>query len=368
MAVAGIDLEIAAGSVFGLIGPNGAGKTTLLKMLSTLSKPDSGRIERHGLDIRENVREARAKIGYMPEQFGTFRGLHCRGYLEYFGRAYGVSGPPLQRSINDILDLTDLSAVEERPTTGLSTGMKQRLSLAKTLLHDPEVLLLDEPSSGLDPRARIEIRSLLNELSGMGETIVISSHILADLEEICSEVAIIEEGALVWRGSPPRNPTDHSIRVLRSVPMTSQRQRPWSRSSMASPSQPLPPPCSSSSSKAALAIECSQLSSKVALKSAPSRLRKSNSRGSSSRGPEGSFHDGLGEKLPREPVGGPPARDQFKRRQIGMAFPARQRDGDSLRRQRLCLGLGASPITEALPYPKRGGCSTSSPCSVCRQP
>ena len=222
VAVAGIDLDVASGSVFGLIGPNGAGKTTLLKMLSTLSKPDSGSIELDGFDIGDDVRRARLKIGYMPDQFGTFRGLDCRGYLEFFGRAYGAAGAELERSIDDILELTDLTAVAERATSGLSTGMRQRLALAKTLLHDPELLLLDEPSSGLDPRARVEIRSLLKELSGMGKTIVISSHILADLEEICSDIAIIEEGKVVWSGALARltdegakGPLESSLEVAR---------------------------------------------------------------------------------------------------------------------------------------------------------
>jgi ABC-2 type transport system ATP-binding protein len=201
MAVDDVDLTVPAGSVFGLIGPNGAGKTTTLKMIATLIKPDAGRVVVCGHDVAEDVRSARRALGYMPDQFGTFRVVNCVEYLEFFGRAYGLFGQDLARRVEAVLELTDLGAVREEPTSALSTGMRQRLCLAKTLLHDPRVLVLDEPASGLDPRARIEIRSLLRELGRMGKTVIISSHILADLEEICSDVAIIELGKVVWSGS-----------------------------------------------------------------------------------------------------------------------------------------------------------------------
>ncbi|HLU46950.1 MAG TPA: ABC transporter ATP-binding protein, partial [Planctomycetota bacterium] len=140
------------------------------------------------------------RLGYMPDTFGTFPGLSCTDYLEFFGRIYGLHGRHLEERVRAVLDLTDLGGVRDELTSALSMGMKQRLSLAKTLLHDPDILVLDEPASGLDPRARIEIRSLLKELGKMGKTIVISSHILADLEEICSSVGILEEGRVVWHG------------------------------------------------------------------------------------------------------------------------------------------------------------------------
>lgn len=199
-AVEAMSLEIPTGSLFGLIGPNGAGKTTTLKMLATLVKPDRGRILIDGADITRDVREVRTRAGYMPDAPGAFRGLTCEEYLLFFGRAYGLHSRRLARRVEDVIELTDLSGLREDLTTALSTGMRQRLLLAKTLLHDPALLLLDEPASGLDPRARIEIRSLLKILSRMGKTIVISSHILADLEEICTDVGIIEEGRLVWHG------------------------------------------------------------------------------------------------------------------------------------------------------------------------
>ncbi len=200
-AVAGIDLTIDRGQVFGLIGPNGAGKTTTLKMLSTLIKPDEGTIEIDGLDICRDVRAIRQIVGYMPDAFGVFRDLDCEDYLQLFGRSHGIGGSELERRVDDVLELTDLDTVRTQLSGSLSMGMRQRLSLAKTLLHDPQVLVLDEPSSGLDPRARIEIRSLLKELSRMGKTIVISSHILADLEEICSNICLIDHGLSVWSGS-----------------------------------------------------------------------------------------------------------------------------------------------------------------------
>ena len=200
VAVADVRLEIPSGSVFGLIGPNGAGKTTTLKMIATLIKPDEGAVRVCGYDVADSIREVRSLLGYMPDRFGTFRGLTCQEYLEYFGRTYCLHGVELHARLADVLELTELDRVRGELTSALSTGMKQRLSLAKTLLHDPQVLVLDEPASGLDPRARIEIRSLLDELGKMGKTIVISSHILADLEEICTDVGIIEQGAVVWSG------------------------------------------------------------------------------------------------------------------------------------------------------------------------
>ena len=199
--VRSIDLEVPKGSIFGLIGPNEAGKTTMLKMIATLIKPDSGRISVAGLDVSRDVRAVRRILGYMPDQFGAFRNGTCADYLEFFARAYGYHGDALRERVNAVLSLTDLDGLRLEGTAALSTGMRQRLSLAKTLLNDPEVLVLDEPASGLDPRARIEIRSLLRELGTMGKTIIISSHILTDLEEICSDVAILELGRVVWSGS-----------------------------------------------------------------------------------------------------------------------------------------------------------------------
>jgi len=200
-AVRELDLKVPAGSVFGLIGPNGAGKTTTLRMISTLVKPDSGRIAVGDFDVSRDVRKARRILGYMPDQAGVLRGLSSEEYLQFFARAYGYRGAQLRERIEAVISLTDLGGLREESVSALSMGMRQRLSLAKTLLHDPQVLVLDEPASGLDPRARIEIRALLKELGRMGKTILISSHILADLEEVCTDVAILEEGKLVWSGS-----------------------------------------------------------------------------------------------------------------------------------------------------------------------
>lgn len=200
-AVDGIRLEVPEGSVFGLIGPNGAGKTTTLKMVGTLVKPDRGRVVVAGNDLAVSPRTARKILGYMPDLFGHFRGLSCLEYLEFFGRAHDLRGAELAGRVEAVLELTDLRGKRDELTSALSTGMRQRLCLAKTLLHDPRVLVLDEPASGLDPRARIEIRSLLQELGRMGKTVLISSHILSDLEEICTHAAILEAGRVVWGGS-----------------------------------------------------------------------------------------------------------------------------------------------------------------------
>lgn len=200
-AVDAIDLEIPRGSIFGLIGPNGAGKTTTLKMIATLIRPDGGEVTVEGLDAGTRARDIRRRMGYMPDAFGAFPGLSCQEYLFYFGRCYGLGGRDLAGRVEDVLALTDLEGLREELTPALSTGMRQRLCLAKTLLHDPDFLVLDEPASGLDPRARIEIRVLLKELGTMGKTIIISSHILADLEEICTDIGIIEQGQVAWQGS-----------------------------------------------------------------------------------------------------------------------------------------------------------------------
>jgi ABC-2 type transport system ATP-binding protein len=200
-AVDGVDLDVRPGSVYGLIGPNGAGKTTALRMMATLILPDAGSIRVAGRDLPDGVAEARRTIGYMGDRPGSFRGFSSEEYLAYFGRLHGLRREVLRKRIETVLDLTDLGPVRDERVSVLSTGMRQRLALAKTLIHDPEILILDEPASGLDPRARIEIRELLKELGRMGKTVVISSHILADLEDICSDIGILEKGRLVTAGS-----------------------------------------------------------------------------------------------------------------------------------------------------------------------
>jgi len=199
-AVDNLTLNIAEGEIFGFIGPNGAGKTTTIKMLATLLVPTSGSIRIAGMNPEEEPREVRSKIGYMPDSFGVYPDLAVWEYLDFFGAAYRI--PPQKRSalIDDVLELTDLTAKKYDVVEALSRGMKQRLCLAKTLLHDPAILLLDEPASGLDPRARVEIRELLKELKKMKKTILISSHILSELSDFCTSIGIIEKGRLIVSG------------------------------------------------------------------------------------------------------------------------------------------------------------------------
>jgi ABC-2 type transport system ATP-binding protein len=201
VAVRDVSMEIEGGQLLGLIGPNGAGKTSLLKMIATLSKPDRGVVSVLGHDASVEVAPIRRRLGYMPAEFGRMPDMTVHEYLSYFGAAAGVPRRERMRRIEDVLELVDLVGRRDTLVGSGSTGIKQRILIAKTLVHDPDLLVLDEPAAGLDPRARIEIREVLMELNRLGKTIIVSSHILADLEEICDAVAILEGGRLVAQGA-----------------------------------------------------------------------------------------------------------------------------------------------------------------------
>ena len=200
VALNNLNLRIEEGACFGYIGPNGAGKTTTIKILATLLRPSWGEARVCGHVVGYESRKIRPVIGYVPDFFGAYNDMVVQEYLEFFASAYGLTGQNGRRIVGDVLDLTDLVYKRDAPVDGLSRGMKQRLSIARVLLHDPKVLLLDEPASGLDPRARIEIRELLKELHRMGKTILISSHILHELAELCTTIGIIERGEMVFQG------------------------------------------------------------------------------------------------------------------------------------------------------------------------
>jgi ABC-2 type transport system ATP-binding protein len=199
-AVQNLNLAIPQGSLFGLIGPNGAGKTTTLRMLAGLLDPTSGEILVNGLPVTQKGNDLRRQIGYMPDFFGVYEDLVVWEYLDFFARCYNLPAKRRAQVIDELLDLVDLSEKREAYVHTLSRGMRQRLCLAHAMVHDPQVLLLDEPASGLDPRARVEMRELLRELGAMGKTVVLSSHILAELAELCDSIGIIERGQLVVSG------------------------------------------------------------------------------------------------------------------------------------------------------------------------
>ncbi len=202
MALSNLNLEINQGDCFGFIGPNGAGKTTTIKVLSTLLKPTWGEARIDGLSVGPvNARQVRSVIGYVPDYFGSYDDMVVQEYLEFFAATYNIKGDKRKQVIGDVLDLTDMAYKIDAEVNSLSRGMQQRLSVARVLLHDPKVLLLDEPASGLDPRARIEMRELLKELHRMGKTILISSHILLELADLCNRVGIIEQGELKYNGT-----------------------------------------------------------------------------------------------------------------------------------------------------------------------
>lgn len=203
VALDSLNLTVEEGDCFGFIGPNGAGKTTTIKILATLLKPSSGQAIIDGLTVGYQNRQIRPVIGYVPDFMGAYEDMVVTEYLEFFAACYNIHGEARRKVVADVLDLTDLNYKATAEVNSLSRGMQQRLSIARVLLHDPKVLLLDEPASGLDPRARIEIRELLKELKRMGKTILISSHILHELSELCNVVGVIERGQLLFSGSIP---------------------------------------------------------------------------------------------------------------------------------------------------------------------
>jgi len=211
-AVDNLNLEIEKGDVFGFIGPNGAGKTTTIRFLATLLKPTYGDATIDGMSVRSKPTDIKRLIGYMPDNFGVYHGMKVWEYLDFFAAAYGLKGQSRKKVIEDVLELLDLQSIRDDYVNGLSRGVKQRLCLAKTLLHNPPVLLLDEPASGLDPRARIYIKGILKELRNLGKTILISSHILSELEDCCTRVGIIEKGKLLAAG-----PVRKVLEMIRST-------------------------------------------------------------------------------------------------------------------------------------------------------
>jgi ABC-2 type transport system ATP-binding protein len=200
VALEALDLSIERGDTFGFIGPNGAGKTTTMRILSTLLEPTGGVAKVGGISVVEYPDEIRKLLGYMPDKFGVYDGMKVWEYLDFFAGAYRLPKEARVQAINDVLELTELGQKRDFFVEALSAGMRQRLCLAKTLLHDPQVLILDEPASGLDPRARIEMRELLRELTRMGKTIMISSHILPELADFCNRIGVLEAGRLITAG------------------------------------------------------------------------------------------------------------------------------------------------------------------------
>src|SRR5213083_563160 len=199
-ALSGLDLTVNKGDLFGFIGSNGAGKTTTLRILATFLAPSAGRAQILGHDVVRDADAVRHVIGYMPDFFGVYKDMEVTEYLDFFGACYKIPTAQREKTVADVLELVGLSEKKGSLIGALSRGMQQRLGLARVLIHDPQLLLLDEPASGLDPRARIEMMAILQELQRMGKTIIISSHILSELQTLCNRVAIIEKGRLIYAG------------------------------------------------------------------------------------------------------------------------------------------------------------------------
>lgn len=199
-ALQDLSLEVPQGSVYGLIGPNGAGKTTLLRILGALIPPSAGQVWFDNEEVSQVPAKIQRRVGYMPDFFGVYPDLTATEYLDFYAGIHGIPHKKRARAVADLLELVDLTSKRDALVETLSRGMKQRLCLARALVHDPDVLLLDEPASGLDPRARVELRELLRTLQGMGKTILISSHILLELAQMCTDVAIMQAGHLIIAG------------------------------------------------------------------------------------------------------------------------------------------------------------------------
>jgi ABC-2 type transport system ATP-binding protein len=200
-AVYDMSFEVCAGEVFGYIGPNGAGKTTSMRILATLDEPTYGDALVDGFSVVDDPDRVRRRLGFMPDYFGTYQNMNVAEYLDFFARAYGLHSTQRQAAIDYAMEFTLLDQLADKPINGLSKGMKQRLSLGRTMIHDPAVLILDEPAAGLDPRARIELREMISRLADHGKTVLISSHILTELAEMCHRVGIIERGHLLAVGT-----------------------------------------------------------------------------------------------------------------------------------------------------------------------
>src|SRR5918994_7488966 len=200
LAVAGVDLVVETGEIYGLVGPNGAGKTTIMRILATLLAPTAGEVRVCGFDAMSDPVEVRRRIGYMPDFYGVYDDLRSWEYLDFFARCYGVPASRRVVMVDELLEIVGLTEKRNAYVESLSRGMRQRLCLAHTLVHDPDLLILDEPASGLDPRARVEVREILRTLRDMGKTILVSSHILPELGELCSSVGIIDRGRLLRSG------------------------------------------------------------------------------------------------------------------------------------------------------------------------
>jgi len=200
-AVDNVSFHVRAGEVFGFIGPNGAGKTTSMKILSTLDTPTSGEAWVDGFSVVDDPDRVRKRLGWMPDGFGTYPNVNCEEYLDFFARSYGLKGKDRRSALKNVMQFTQLDQMANKPVNGLSKGMKQRLCLGRALVNNPKVLILDEPAAGLDPRARIELREMIGKLAGEGRAILVSSHILTELAEMCDRVGIIEHGQLLAVGT-----------------------------------------------------------------------------------------------------------------------------------------------------------------------
>ncbi|QAT88274.1 ABC transporter ATP-binding protein [Corallococcus coralloides] len=199
-AVDDVSFTLEAGGILGFIGPNGAGKSTTLRILATLDVPTAGTVLLDGTSLVDAPDQARPLLGYMPDRYGTYDDVTVREFLDFFARAYGLKGAQRKQRVDSVMEFTGLGPLSHKLTTELSKGMRQRVALGRTLLHDPRLLLLDEPADGLDPRARIELRELLRALADQGKAVIISSHILTELAEICDSCVIIEQGRLLAQG------------------------------------------------------------------------------------------------------------------------------------------------------------------------